>query len=322
MRVDVSEIKEYRTCKRKWKLSSRNAFHLVPKVTPPQFALGTLFHESLHQLYLGVPLDDVMDFVKHEMKSDNDTALLAMVPGYAKNVLPHDIDRYTVLEIEHKFSFTIAQALSFFGVSATDPVFAGVDLSTEICGSIDMVAVENETNRLFGFEHKTAKAFRDSTFLWMDEQPRIYTIALLMFVDQLNQQMYDDWNKNEYIPSGGKCGAPPESYTFGGVYINEVKKLLRQFDCQRSLCEYPGDDLRNFMIAFFGTVAQCQQSVATDDFAAPMPSYFACQMCTFKTICETYMYSTLDKKIVLEEFAEEFSERTEDHLDEKVERPG
>lgn len=43
-------------------------------------------------------------------------------------------------------------------------------------------------------------------------------------------------------------------------------------------------------------------------------------MCSFKSVCQTYMYENLDKDALLEEFSEEFAERKEDHLDEKVER--
>lgn len=290
MRVDVSEIKTYKTCKRQWKLSSRNAFHLQPVVTPPQFALGTLFHESLHSLYLGVNIDKVMETVRKEMGPD-DTCLLAMVPRYAEEVLPGDLERFIVLDIEHKFEFSPC---------TSDGEVIDEDIT--ICGSIDMICLERETNKIYGFEHKTAKNFRDTSFLWMDEQPRVYTVAL--------QQYIREYNKLH----------PDSPATLGGIYINEVKKLLRRFSYQRTLCTYPKDDLDNFMEAFFGVCTACKHSVDTNDVAAPSPGYFQCQMCTFKTICQTYMYSTLDKAEVLEEFCEEFKERETDHLDEKVER--
>ena len=44
MIIDVSEVKEFRHCKRKWQLSSRNSFHLTPCVTPPAFKMGTVKH--------------------------------------------------------------------------------------------------------------------------------------------------------------------------------------------------------------------------------------------------------------------------------------
>ena len=293
MKVDVSEIKTYKSCRRQWLISSRNGFHLRPLVTPSHFALGTIFHESLHQMYMGVPLEKVMTFVRKEMSNDSEVALLAMVPGYYREVLPHDLDRFKVLDIEHHFSFVPA-----------DPETGEVlDPDVEVCGSIDMIVLDVEENAIYGFEHKTCKNFRDSSFMWMDEQPRVYTYALMLYVQEYNAKHPDQ-----------------EPATLGGIYINEVKKLLRDFKYQRTLCKYPADDLTNFMRAFFGTCCACHKSVVENDPAYPAPSYFGCSMCDYKTICETYMYSTLDKDTVIDEFKEEFKVRESDHLEEKTER--
>lgn len=293
MKVDVSEIKTYKSCRRQWLISSRNGFHLRPLVTPSHFALGTIFHESLHQMYMGVPLEKVMTFVRKEMSNDSEVALLAMVPGYYREVLPHDLDRFKVLDIEHHFSFVPA-----------DPETGEVlDPDVEVCGSIDMIVLDVEENAIYGFEHKTCKNFRDSSFMWMDEQPRVYTYALMLYVQEYNAKHPDQ-----------------EPATLGGIYINEVKKLLRDFKYQRTLCKYPADDLTNFMRAFFGTCCACHKSVVENDPAYPSPSYFGCSMCDYKTICETYMYSTLDKDTVIDEFKEEFKVRESDHLEEKTER--
>ena len=293
IRVDVSEIKTYKSCRRQWLISSRNGFHLRPLVTPSHFALGTIFHESLHQMYMGVPLEKVMAFVRKEMSNDSEVALLAMVPGYYREVLPHDLDRFKVLDIEHHFSFVPA-----------DPETGEVlDADVEVCGSIDMIVLDVEENAIYGFEHKTCKNFRDSSFMWMDEQPRVYTYALMLYVQEYNAKHPDQ-----------------EPVTLGGIYINEVKKLLRDFKYQRTLCKYPADDLTNFMRAFFGTCCACHKSVVENDPAYPSPSYFGCSMCDYKTICETYMYSTLDKDTVIDEFKEEFKVRESDHLEEKTER--
>ena len=293
MKVDVSEIKTYKSCRRQWLISSRNGFHLRPLVTPSHFALGTIFHESLHQMYMGVPPEKVMTFVRKEMSNDSEVALLAMVPGYYREVLPHDLDRFKVLDIEHHFSFVPA-----------DPETGEVlDAEVEVCGSIDMIVLDVEENAIYGFEHKTCKNFRDSSFMWMDEQPRVYTYALMLYVQEYNAKHPDQ-----------------EPATLGGIYINEVKKLLRDFKYQRTLCKYPADDLTNFMRAFFGTCCACHKSVVENDPAYPSPSYFGCSMCDYKTICETYMYSTLDKDTVIDEFKEEFKVRESDHLEEKTER--
>ncbi len=315
MRVDVSEIKTFKGCKRQWKLSSRNGFHLRPIVIPSHFALGTIFHESLHQLYLGVPYEKVMEFVRREISTDQEAALLAMVPGYYKNVLEGDLDRYKVLDIEHHFHFVPCD-LETGEVLVPD---------LEVCGSIDMIVLDETENAIYGFEHKTCKNFRDSSFIWMDEQPRVYTIALMEYIREYNEKQMKQWRR-QYVFSqtheNAKCPEKPEPATLGGIYINEVKKLLRDFRYRRTLCKYPGDDLANFARSFFGTCKQCKHAVDTNDPAYPAPSYFACQMCDFKTVCETYMYSTLDKDTVINEFQEEFKIREVDHLDEKAERTG
>ena len=314
MKVDVSEIKTFKSCRRQWQLSSRNKFHMRPIVTPPQFALGTIFHESLAQLYLGVPYEKVMEMVRREMQTDNDAALLAMIPGYYQKVLPGDLDRYRVLDIEHHFEIAPKTSDGEY----LFPLEPMVDKKTGevqydgngnplmvssllVCGSIDMIVADDAQNKIYGFEHKTCKSFRDESYLWMDEQPRVYTWALKEYVAEYN----------------AKHGT---NYELGGVYLNEVKKLLRNFQYQRTLCVYTDEDLDNFMQTFFEDCLSCKHAVDTNSYAAPKPSYFTCNMCSFKTICTTYMYDNLDKAEVLDEFKEEFVERTEDHLEEKAER--
>lgn len=314
MKVDVSEIKTFKSCRRQWQLSSRNKFHMRPIVTPPQFALGTIFHESLAQLYLGVPYDKVMEMVRREMQTDNDAALLAMIPGYYQKVLPGDLDRYRVLDIEHHFEIapkTSDGEYLFPLEPLVDKKTGEVQLdgngkpimvsSLLVCGSIDMIVLDEAQNKIYGFEHKTCKSFRDESYLWMDEQPRVYTWALKEYVAAYNAK------------HGTNC-------ELGGVYLNEVKKLLRNFQYQRTLCVYTDEDLDNFMQAFFEDCLSCKHAVDSNSYAAPKPSYFTCNMCSFKTICTTYMYANLDKAEVLDEFKEEFVERTEDHLEEKAER--
>lgn len=314
MKVDVSEIKTFKACRRQWQLSSRNRFHMRPIVTPPQFALGTIFHEALAQMYLGVSLDKIMEMVRREMQTDNDAALLAMIPGYYNKVLPGDLDRFTVLDIEWHFEVppTTSDGEYLFPIEHKVDKTTGeycyddngnpiMEPSLVICGSVDMIVVDKAEGKIYGFEHKTCKNFRDESYLWMDEQPRVYTWALQYYIRNYNE----------------KHGT---NYTLGGVYLNEVKKLLRQFQYQRTLCTYTDEDLDNFMQAFFEDCTSCKHAVDNNSYAAPKPSYFNCGMCSFKTICSTYMYAPLNESEVLEEFKEEFVKREEDHLEEKVER--
>jgi len=303
IRVDVSEIKSFRGCKREWELSSRNRMHLTPRVSASHFAFGNIFHEALHQLYLGQPVDKVMEMVRKEMDPSTDAALLAMIPGYAKNVLPGDLDRFTVLEIEHRFQ--IVTPIS----------------ELELTGSIDMIALEDATNEIWGFEHKTTKSFREATYLWMDEQPRVYTQALLDYVDRFNRARYEKWeNDCASLREGDPFPDEPVPYKLGGIYINEVKKLLRDFQYRRTACQYPRDDLVRFMTQLYGTAHELIMTVQHDLSVTPSPSFFQCQLCSFKTICSTYMYSTLNKDEIVQEFEEEFKVREVDHLDEKQER--
>lgn len=337
MKIDVSEIKVFKGCRRQWELSSRNKFHLRPKVTPASFALGTIFHEALAQAYLGVSQDKVMEMVRKEMSTDSDAALLAMVPGYYKNVLPGDLDRFVVLDIEHHFEIepTDANGGYIFPREHQTDLKTGellyyqngepiVKSSVIICGSIDMIVLDRDTNKIYGFEHKTCKSFRDPSYLWMDEQPRVYTWALKQYVEEYNQRQWDAYKKacRTYDNTDGVSKKPqePSPATLGGVYLNEVKKLLRQFQYQRTLCTYEQEDLDRFMESFFQDCFACKNAVDSDSYAAPKPSYFGCNMCQFNTICTTYMYKKLNKSEVLNEFSEEFAERTEDHLEEKVER--
>lgn len=301
MRVDVSEIKSFKACPRQWKLSSRNGYHLRPRVTPPQLALGTLFHEALHSLYLGASLETVMGNVRKEMSMESDGALLAMIPGYAKEVLPEDLDKYVVLDIEHKFSMNAGKL--YTRVTG----FSGEDIKdVELCGSIDMIVLCPEDNCIYGFEHKTAKNFRPTSYLWMDEQPRLYYLALQEYVEEYNIKHRKD---EGFVP-----------VKVGGIFLNEVKKLLRQFQYNRTLCTYEDDDLKHFLYTFCKKVRDVHQMVQQGYYACPEPDYFKCQMCDFKEVCETYMYSDIPKALLLDDWKDQFVEREEDHLDEKVER--
>lgn len=319
MRVDVSEIKTFKGCKRQWQLSSRNQFHLKPKAPQPQLIMGTIFHEALAQLYLGVSLDKVMEMVKREMDPTTDNCLLAMIPGYYKNVLPEDLDRYQVLDVEHHFEIapTLSDGTLLFP-EQDDPTKSRLT----ICGSIDLVVLDLLTNEVYGFEHKTCKDFRPETYLWMDEQPRVYTWALQEYVKRYNAKLEDKWLEMCQLAeaSGERLPGRPEPVVLGGIYMNEVKKLLRQFKHKRTKCTYTESDLDNFMMTFFSHCASCEDYVRTDTFAAPNPDYMSCRMCSFQELCMTYMYSNLNKDLILKEFVEEFEERTEDHLDEKAER--
>lgn len=292
MRVDISEIKVFRECKRKHKLSSRNGFHLRARATSPNLTFGILFHEALHGMYLGAPPEEMLDQYLPELGGDSklERTFTNMIGGYACGPLVEDLEKYRVLDIEHRFSFKLpGEAMK----------------EIEFCGSIDMIVVNKETNEVDGFEHKTCAKFRTDLYLWMDEQPRLYYYALGLIVDELNRNR----------------GVDELLYTRGVLYVNEVQKLITKFEYCRRPCVYSEKDEKRFLE---GIKASCKFMLAAKETGEefPEPSYMKCQMCDYSSICEQYMYETLDLDNIKVEFEEEFLVRDVDHLEEKQERHG
>ena len=323
MIVDVSEIKSLRSCARKWQLSSRNQMHLTAKVPPKAFALGTAFHESLHKLYLGKSLDQVHQYIANcDVSNDDKLLLTSMVNGYEREILPTDLSEFDVLDIEHHFEFNIVQFLEeYFDISYEDLCEAiGEDaaarlLEINLAGSIDMVALHIPTNTIWGFEHKTAKAFRQEVYSWMDEQPRVYYAALMQYVEEFNKKQQEEIDRLGFPEAD--CVVAAE---LGGVYINEVRKLIRAFECKRTTLKYSMDDLRNFMLSFACSMAECHRKVSGDNcYMIPTPDYMKCMNCMYKEVCKEMQYQDITLESVLAKFGDDFKVRENDHLEDKEE---
>lgn len=307
MILDVSEIKEFRGCKRKWQLSSRNQFHLRPKTPNKNFLMGTVFHNCLHKLYVGVPIEEVSTYLidsTKELDPKDVTVLRSMVEGYDREVMPLDREAYTVLDIEHRFKFSPAAYLQFAAPTAQTTIeqLLAVELDgVEITGAIDMIALRKADNTIWGFEHKTARNFRTEVYALMDEQPRVYTAALQMWVDTYNAEH-------------------GTQYTLGGVYINEVKKLVKAFDYKRTPMVYSEADIRMFMLGFFVSCNDLKQISALPDFPrVPQPSFLSCGNCGYAQICSEMQYDEMKLSDLLERYGEIFAVREVDHLEEKDE---
>lgn len=290
MRIDVSEVKSFRNCKRQWALSSRNKFNLKTKTPVPALYFGTLFHECLAELYLGAELHKILEMIERELADPAEVRTLeAMVTGYRDIVLDDDLEQYIVKDIEHKFELSI-------------PPFDG--LGVVLCGSIDMICLKDigdNTYEVWGFEHKSCARFRDPMYTAVDEQPRLYTVALQKYVEQLNSYETD------------------AKFVLGGIFINEVRKIQRNFDHKRTKCVYKKEDLDNFMKGFYLSckgIKECTE----EDVHMPDPGQMKCTMCSFKTLCDEYAYTSPDLADILDEFQDEFEVRKVDHLDEKQER--
>jgi len=279
IRIDVSEIKQRRTCGRQWQYGSRNAIKLSPKVQPTALRFGTFFHECLHALYLGATIEKVMTMITNTLTDELEVRVITnMLTGYYDTVLQNDFDQYLIVDVEYGFKI--------------EDMIPDVAL----CGSIDMIAVDKETNEVWGFEHKSAKSFKSPFLMKMDEQPRVYYIALTELVKKMN--------------------GTENKYTVGGIIMNEVKKVQKKFEIQRTVCKYSDENQCNFIKGLFMTCNSIIEGIGVD--LLPEPSMMKCQMCSFSTICEDVQYSNVDTTALMDRFAEEYYIRDVDHLDEKA----
>lgn len=323
MKVDVSEIKAFRNCKRQWGFNSRNRWHLTSRAPAPALSFGTLFHECLHSLYLGGAPEKVFELVNRELKDPAELrTMTAMLKGYIDGPLQEDINNYHIINIEYQFSIPtniVVPVRDTNGFVETN-IQTGEVLTDRVyfCGSIDMIAIDKETLELWGFEHKTAKSLRSEMFAWMDEQPRMYYNALKYLVEVLNtsgqtvmklpQEILDRLSQGELI-------------SLGGVYINEVKKVQRTFEYQRIPCAYSEVEQERFL----KSILECCSSIVyhtdnSEDLPEPEPAQVKCSMCQFSNICQHFGYNKLQLDQVLAEFGEEVEVRSTDHLEEKETR--
>lgn len=287
MRIDVSEVKCYRECKRKHEFSSRNRLHLRLIVSAPNLVFGTLYHECLHMMYLGASIDKVLAMAAKEVSDASELRMITqMITGYYTAVLPADLEQFQILDIEKSFKMDSG-------------IITNEGELVEYCGCIDMVAIDRNTKQLVGFEHKTAKNFRQPIYNLVDEQPRLYSIAL--------KQMLEDYHKK---------GLHLDIESTGPIYLNQIKKLMSKFEYKRDACVYSDKDLQNFYKAFKETAVQ----IVANGPESPEPGFMKCQMCDYQTLCLQYGYEDIDLPALLNEFGEEFIVRDVDHLDEKVER--
>lgn len=305
MRFDVSELKERQTCKRKWQFSSRNAFHMRSRIPNENLTFGSLFHECLASLYMGGNMDRVIEQGLRECQHNptQQKILRKMLEGYCENVLPEDLERFQVLDIERSVKFYIPELLVLNSDDTIDE-----DESVHVCGSIDALVLDRQTKELFGLEHKSAKKLREKVLIIMDEQPRTYYIQLMYEVERMNKEKFKD--------DTGYMGP----YTVGGIYINEVQKLQTKFAHQRTLCRYSQREIDLFWKKLIAVGRSIQKDAHSGEDAIPSPGYMSCQMCDYSEICEVIGFGDCNKEAILEEFAEEFEVREHDHLDEKSER--
>lgn len=321
MRVDVSEIKTYRECHRKHEYSSRNRFHLHPIVPNDNLIFGTQFHEVLAMMYLGTSIDKILEWIDKEVTNPTHFRIMStMAEGYYNGPYKEDKERYEVVDIEKSFNYPIGIKdpnelgvdEAYFGIKYSKDEngdWIAVDADGQmyetvcVCGSIDMVVIDKRTNKLCGFEHKTAKNFRPEVYNLIDEQPRVYSWALKRILQDYHSQ-----------------GLYTDIHDTGPIFLNQVKKLQNKFAYERSVCTYSAEDLANFMELFTRDAQHIANHTDDPTDALPQPGYMKCQMCDYADICMHYGYANINKEELIKEFSGEFEVRDHDHLDEKAER--
>lgn len=317
MRVDVSEVKTYRECHRKHEFSSRNRFHLRPIAPNDNLVFGTQFHEVLAMMYMGTSLDKILEWINEEVTDSVYFKIMTcMANGYYNGPYQEDKDRFQVIDIEKSFNYPVgckdlyvARNYLLTYSKDEDGNWVAVDENGEvheaisICGSIDMVVIDKETNMMCGFEHKTAKNFRPEVYNLVDEQPRVYSWALRKILKDYHDQ-------GKYL----------DVKEVGPIYLNQVKKLSTKFAYERAACQYTESDLNNFMQAFVNTVKRIAIHENDQLDMLPQPGYMKCSMCDFADLCMHYGYENINLDALTKEFDGEFEVRDHDHLDEKAQR--
>lgn len=317
MRVDVSEVKTYRECHRKHEFSSRNRFHLRPIAPNDNLVFGTQFHEVLAMMYMGTSLDKILEWINDEVTDSVYFKIMTcMANGYYNGPYQEDKDRFQVIDIEKSFNYPVgckdlyaARNYLLTYSKDEDGNWVAVDKDGEvheaisICGSIDMVVIDRETNMMCGFEHKTAKNFRPEVYNLVDEQPRVYSWALRKILKDYHDQ-------GKYL----------DIKEVGPIYLNQVKKLSTKFAYERAACQYTESDLNNFMQAFINTVLRIAIHENDQLDMLPQPGYMKCSMCDFADLCMHYGYANINLDALTKEFDGEFEVRDHDHLDEKAQR--
>jgi hypothetical protein len=311
MRVDVSELKSRDNCGRQWQLSSRNAYHLKTRVPSENLMFGSIFHEALHAMYASdnPNIDSIIAQAIKEFPDDakRQRTMRTMLMGYYVNVLPMDKSHWKVLDIEHGFQIPLWD----LGTEEVVDEKTG-EMHTQpkliACGSIDMIVMDTETDMIWGIEHKTCANFRSGCYNAMDDQPKMYNLALAAYVDELNQR-----------------GDGSVNHKLGGIIVNEVRKLVTEFQYKRFTCSYTPEASQRFYNRLLVNGARLLEDTSkmetVDEYEMePQPSQLKCQMCDYKTICETFGDQPVNLEKVLTEFQEEYQVRETDHLDEKSER--
>lgn len=282
--IDVSEVKAFRECTRKWAFSSRNKMHLRAKEQKLPLRMGTAFHKAIERMYLGtyINLDDIIE--EFEIDDQNAKMMELNLGGYYNNVLKHDLAKFAVVNTEHRFNIPL---LTLVPELCSDGSYNAVNIT----GSVDLVFRDRQTGKYGGLEHKYIRNFRPDVYEHLDEQPKMYFYAI-----------EHDFEGCEVIG------------------INQVRKLKTKFDHARTHMTYTPEQLDNFVENFATTCIEIVRATELIYFPA-RPGYMSCQICDYAPLCldmnelGTDNINVINDPELLDELG--FEKRLIDHLNEK-----
>jgi hypothetical protein len=180
-----------------------------------------------------------------------------MLPGYYKEVYQGWLSRFTILAVEPRFLHPFAASR---GITSSSGLW--------ITGVLDLIVRDDATNLVYAVEFKTCSAYRNNVKFQTDLQFNTYNWAMFGGAFQ------------EVAPFGGD--------SYDGIYVVEVKKLLREFRFMVS--HIPPMDV-HALLGFQDVVATTYKQMCTHlqvrtPSPPPCPGYGSCAMCQFAPVCE------------------------------------
>lgn len=239
MLTSISEIKTFRECKRKWFFSGRNGMYLRPKIVNSSFKTGSAFHAALEAMYKqeSYNIDNIID--KYKVEEKDQDMLKFQIKKYEEHVLKHDLKTINVIAPEFKYSIELENGVTLFGF-------------------IDVVYEEKKTGDIGVLEHKFIRNFRSNTYNYLDEQIKVYELAILKVF--------------------GQCNA--------GVSLNQVRKLKTKFEHARETYKQTIKQLKNFNEDLLNVTNEMQMlsDSGIKDYPAE-PHWLGCSFCDYKYLC-------------------------------------
>jgi len=311
--VHTSERTQFKKCRQMWDFASPNRQALTPKYEAQALRFGTAVHAGLEHYYDPVtwPLPDGLGaamafteaypFIGDENTSDEDRQAwrdevqlgIGMLRHYAQ--WAKSLDTFTPIGVETSFELPI------------DGVFCSCpnddhDRQVYYAGRIDLI-LKDEHDNLWLVDHKTAKGFKDTEWLALDDQCGSYLWAAQKVTGkQFKGIIYNELLKALPSPpavlKNGNLSVNKNQNTTLDLFLRSIKegdydaapyldvlehlraqgnKFFRRTQVSRSQ--------RELEILEKRIATEAQEMVRPDVAIYPTPGPFNCAYCDFKAPC-------------------------------------